>query len=502
MATASISKGATPGQDSLEAKWTGYTVFCAVSAALAAFNSGYNVGVANAPEQVVRECVGVTFEQKNAALPGCIPMDGNVWGFAIGAFALGGMVGGISASPIMNAIGRRKTLIFNNILFLIGGLLMAFSTTVAQFIIGRVVVGMASGVGSVVAPVYVSEVATLKYRGAFGTLVQLNMVIGILFAQLLGLGLSNAPGWRILFGITIAPSIVQVVFLLFTVETPAFLISRGNEDEAANVLTRLRRGFNTYSELNAIIDSQGGKRAGRKASQSDDAASIERASVESCTEQAMSLIQIIRSPMLKVLIIAVVVHAMQQLTGINSVFFYSTSMFSAAFGGEAARGVTVGIGALNFVMTIITIIVVDRAGRKVLLLGSTAGMVLMSVIIIIGSVYKQNIVVVVAVFLFVACFAVGLGPVPWMLVPELFPTKAVGAASATALGVNWLSNFLVGQLFPLINTGLQDYSFLVFAVTGTLGFIFVYFQLVETKGKTVEEVHAELLGDRAMTSEH
>jgi hypothetical protein len=121
-------------------------------------------------------------------------------------------------------------------------------------------------------------------------------------------------------------------------------------------------------------------------------------------------------------------------------------------------------------------------------------MTLTSVLVVLGGVFNQNIVVIVAVFLFTAFFAIGLGPIPWVVIPEMFPTKAVAAASSLSIGVNWLCNFCVGLLFPIINDSMNSYSFLVFVAPGALGFVFLWFALVDTKGKTVEQVQAELLG--------
>ncbi|KAI8049094.1 general substrate transporter [Syncephalis plumigaleata] len=476
-ATAVSASRNSSSTDSREATWTAYSFFCASSAVLSAFNNGYNIGAPNAPELVIRKCSGVTIDSVLSNFPGCIPMSSGLWGFAIGSFALGGLLGGLSASPMMNRIGRRNTLLISSAIYVVAGLLMSLTTTSAQFIIGRVVVGIATGIGSVTAPVYVGEVATIKRRGMFGSLVQLFLVVGILVAQLLGLALSTASGWRLLFGLTIVPAVIQAIMLCFCVESPPCLVASGKIDAAAAALQRLRTGYDTTAEMEAILDSQ-------KANEDGD-------------ETSMSIVQLIKSPMRKVAVIALVIHALQQLTGINSVFFYSTSMFTDAFGADTARGVTVGIGALNVGMTFVSSALVERAGRKSLILASLAGMTLMSLLVVLGSIFHQNIAVIVAVFLFVAVFAIGLGPIPWLILPELFPTKAVGAASSLAIGVNWLCNFCVGQLFPLINEGLESYSYLVFVTTGALGFVYIWFSLVDTKGKTVEQVQVELLGNIA-----
>ncbi|KAI9595128.1 monosaccharide transporter [Syncephalis fuscata] len=495
---ASVSKHDTD-TDSREATWTLYSFFCASSAVLSAFNNGYNIGAPNAPELVIRNCESVAVSQQSGTFPGCIPMSSGIWGFAIGSFALGGLVGGLSASPMMNRIGRRNTLLASSAIYIVAGLLMALSTTAAQFIVGRIVVGIATGIGSVTAPVYVGEVATIKRRGTFGSLVQLFLVVGILIAQLLGLALSTASGWRILLGLTIIPAVVQGIMLCFCVESPACLVASGQTDAGLKAMARLRKGYDIRAEMDAIIASQQKNVPTSSTSIGSHVEKQEDLDAAAADETSMNIIQLIRSPMRKVAFIALMIHALQQLTGINSVFFYSTSMFTGAFGAETARGVTVGIGALNVGMTFVSSALVERAGRKSLMLVSLFGMTLMSVLVVIGSIYKQNVAVIVAVFLFVAVFAVGLGPIPWLILPEMFPTKAVGAASSLAIGINWLCNFCVGLLFPLVNEGLRSYSYLVFVATGALGFAFMWFYLTDTKGKTVEQVQDELLGRRRTT---
>ncbi|RKP07264.1 general substrate transporter [Thamnocephalis sphaerospora] len=482
--------GFAGSRDSREATYTSYSVFCALVAALSAFTNGYNIGVPNAPELVIRACEGIKDPSAGGAFPACLPMSTTVWGFVVAAFCLGGMVGGLGSGWLMSRFGRRPILIFNNLVFIAGGVLVALSNSSGMMIAGRVIIGLACGVSMVVAPVYIGEVATLKCRGAYGTLPQLFVVLSILIAQLLGLGLSNAPGWRILFGITVIPAILQMILLpMFCVETPPYLASCGRIDEANASLARLRKGYDVRSEMEEILSVQGS----RTSSGDED---IVATGAKEGTEN-MGILQLLRSHMLGTTITAIVVHASQQLTGINSVFYYSTSMFAEALGSDVARAVTVGIGALNFVMTFVSSALVDRTGRKVLLLSSLAGLILMSVVIVVASVFGQNIVVVASVFLFVASFAMGLGPVPWMLMPELFPIQAVGAASSLANCVNWLSNFIIGQVFPIINEHLGDYAFIVFAAVGTVFFIYLWFRLVETKGKTVEDIQRELYGPQA-----
>ncbi|KAJ1978397.1 Bifunctional purine biosynthesis protein PurH [Dimargaris xerosporica] len=219
-------------------------------------------------------------------------------------------------------------------------------------------------------------------------------------------------------------------------------------------------------------------------------------------DQAINIIQLLRNRkgsynLARSIIIASIFTSVQQLSGINGVMFYSTSIFNRLFADqETPKLITVGTGVLNLVMTLATIPVVDRLGRKALTLTSSAGMTLASILIVVGSVADIDVLVVVCVFLFIATFAVGLGVTPWLVMTEVFPTYAVSAASSWCMVLNWFSNFLVGVIFPSLQKGLGDYTFVPFAViTGVFSF-FVFFFVPETKGKTPEEI----LGESALRS--
>ncbi|KAK9687838.1 Bifunctional purine biosynthesis protein PurH [Basidiobolus ranarum] len=447
-------------RDSKNITFTPYIWLCGVTAALASFTAGYNSGAPNTPESVIRNCNSVS----SGGLPPCISMGSGTWGLAVGILAIGGLIGGLCAGTAADKLGRRLTLLLNNFFYIIGAVLVATATTTAQFVIGRVIIGIGCGVGSVVAPMYVAEIATDGARGVLGTMYQLFMVIGILVANCIGLGLSNIPGWRYLFGIAIVPPILQIALLTLCTETPSYLLSKNKTDEARMALQKLRKGCSIdaeFDELNSAVRSE---------NESDN--------------ENLNIFQVIKNSHLRGLfIVALIMHAYQQLSGINSVIYYSTSIFNDIFGVSNSQYVTVGVAGINLVMTLVSVALIDRAGRKPLLYASGIGMCICSVLIVISSVLHIDILMVIAVMLFVASFAVGLGPIPWMLVPELVPTYAVAATSSTATAVNWLFNFVIGQVFPPMKDGLKNYSFLPFAVVCVCGTLFVLFFVPETKGR-------------------
>ncbi|ORY00625.1 general substrate transporter [Basidiobolus meristosporus CBS 931.73] len=452
-------------RDSKDVAFTPYIWLCGTTAALASFTAGYNSAAPNTPESIIRNC---ETEGDEGGFPRCISMSSGTWGLAVGILAIGGLIGGLGAGPAAAKLGRRLTLLLNNIFFIAGAVLVATATTTVQFIVGRVVTGVGCGAGSVVAPMYVAEVSTDGARGVLGIMYQLFMVLGILVADCIGLGLSNIPGWRFLFGIAIIPPFLQVVLLPFCTETPSYLLTRNKVDEARMALQRLRKGCVIDAEFEQLCSAahNEGSNAGEN----------------------LSIWQVVRDSHLRgLLVIAIITHAFQQLSGINSVIYYSTSIFNGIFGVDNSQFVTVGVAGLNLIMTFVSVALIDRAGRKPLLYSSGIGMCICSVLIVVASRFEVNVLMVIAVMLFVASFAVGLGPIPWMLVPELVPTYAVTATSSTATAVNWLCNFVIGQVFPPMKDGLQDFAFLPFAVVCLLGSGYTYFFVPETKGRRLYE---------------
>ncbi|OZJ03832.1 hypothetical protein BZG36_04309 [Bifiguratus adelaidae] len=493
--------------DSYQATIGPYIVFCAATAALGTFNAGINTASLNIPEAVIRYCSQATLDQyASSSLPACLPMSDWVWGAAVGMYPCGGLLGGITANNLSDRFGRRSTLIGLNLFYFIGGLLISTATTTVQFAIGRVFVGIAAGIATVVTSVYIAELSPPKYRGGLGVLLQLEMTIGIFIAECLGLGLSTVRGWRWMTAVTVVPGIIQMILLFFCVESPRWLIGQNRIEEATVALTRVRQGYNIDRELAAMIAGQqddhpqpSAEAANSDISLSDSNTVIDASALEEnpipkkyMAIAPLNIYQLLSTPLfLKLTLKLAVIHAGSQLSGMNGVMYYSTSIFQASF-GDNAKYATVGVGALNVVITILSLGLVDRLGRKALLLISEFGMCIFSVVMVIASVYHVNGLVVAAVLLFVTFFAVGLGTVCWLLTAEMFPTFAVGAASSLCIGINWLFNFVIGLIFPSLNNGLGNYTFVLFAAIGGAHGIYTLFLLPETKGKTIEEIGLQL----------
>lgn len=394
-------------------------------------------------------------------------------------------------------------MIIMNVNFFIGAVLLSVATTSAQFAIGRIFVGIGSGFMTCVISVYVSEISPPKFRGALTSILQLFTTLGILIIECISLGLDSAIGWRIVVVITVVPAIAQMLLLPFCSRSPRWLINENRIAEARVEFLRLRNGdidveFNDMilgiTKCNSekkLVDKEKEDPAGVDNSPANKEVNGDaEANFES--EAQLNIIQVLSIPVLASVSLKIfVVHALSQLTGINAIMYYSTSIFEISF-HENAKYVTIGVSALNVAVTCLGLSLIDRLGRKTLLLISTGGMCVWCVIMTIGMHFLVGALQVVCIMLYVAFFAVGLGMIPFVLNGESFPTYAIGAASSTCLAINWLCNFIIGLIFPTLLAACGPYVFLIFAGLCLFAFFFVLFLIPETKQKSLDEIGRQL----------
>ncbi|XP_027867081.1 solute carrier family 2, facilitated glucose transporter member 1 isoform X2 [Xiphophorus couchianus] len=400
-----------------------------------------------------------------------------VWSLAVAIFSVGGMIGSLSVGVIVNKFGRRKSMLFSNSLALLGGSLMGLSSLSRSFemiIIGRLVIGVFCGLCTGLTPMYLGEISPTALRGAFGTLHQLGVVVGILVAQIFGLeaALGSDRLWPLLLALTILPAVIQSAMLPFCPESPRYLlIVLNEEDEARKALERLRG----TDDVN------------------DDIQEMKEEGMKMAMEKKVSIPELFRSPNYRQpIIIAIILQLSQQLSGINAVFYYSTGIFKSA-GVSQPIYATIGAGIVNTVFTIVSLFLVERAGRRTLHLIGLAGMavsaLLMTIFLsLVNSNQVMSYLAIVAVFTFVASFEMGPGPIPWFIVAELFSQGPRPAAMAVSGCSNWTANFLVGLGFPKLEELCGPYVFLIFMVLLILFFIFTYLRVPETKGRTFDEI--------------
>ncbi|CAO3618848.1 unnamed protein product [Cunninghamella blakesleeana] len=407
-------------------------------------------------------------------------------------------------------------MLITNVAFFIGAILTSLSTTSTQFIFGRLFVGI--GAGSMIAAggMYIAEISSPKHRGAMVSLLQLFITLGILIVELIGLGTSSPIGWRIVVALTIIPSIIQLVTLPFCVRSPRWLISKGRIIEAKESLLHLRHGDiedefaemlstsknnnnnNNSQDVHHDIEKINDQQQEQSIKDNDSAAGFPNIHTIATEEDHpldktgsdvnLSFIQMIRVPVFAIVTLKVVlIHGLSQLTGINAIMYYSTSIFENSF-QDNAKYATIGVGVLNVLSTLLGTYLIDRLGRKVLLIVSTSGMTVFGVLEMIGLLYNIGPLQVVCVLLFVAFFAVGFGIIPYTYTTEVFPTYAVGAAQSVTLTINLLCAFIIGFIFPTLQTAIGPYVFLIFAGFSLISLIIFTFFIPETKQKSIEEI--------------
>ncbi|XP_007469433.1 PREDICTED: solute carrier family 2, facilitated glucose transporter member 3 isoform X2 [Lipotes vexillifer] len=377
----------------------------------------------------------------------------------------------------VNRFGRRNSMLIVNLLAIAGGCLMGFCKIAESFemlILGRLVIGLFCGLCTGFVPMYIGEIAPTALRGAFGTLNQLGIVIGILVAQIFGLKiiLGTKELWPLLLGFTIIPAILQCAALPFCPESPRFLlINRKEEESAKELLQRLWGTQDVAQDIQEMKDE----------------------SIRMAQEKKVTVLEIFRAPSYRQpIIISIMLQLSQQLSGINAVFYYSTGIFKDA-GVKEPIYATIGAGVVNTIFTVVSVFLVEKAGRRTLHLIGLGGMAFCSVLMTISLLLKDNygwmsFICIGAILLFVAFFEIGPGPIPWFIVAELFGQGPRPAAMAVAGCSNWTSNFLVGLLFPSAAFYLGAYVFIVFTGFLVIFWIFTFFKVPETRGRTFEEI--------------
>ncbi|GLV43811.1 Glucose transporter 1 [Carabus blaptoides fortunei] len=464
----------------LEQGLTFFLSYAILAAMLGMLQFGYNTGVINAPElnieyfikDVYKDRYGEDIKDEKVQ---------TLYSVAVSIFAIGGMLGGFSGGMVANRFGRKGGLLLNNILGIGGACLMGFTKIANSYemlFFGRFIIGVNCGLNTSLVPMYISEIAPLNLRGGLGTLNQLAVTVGMLLSQVLGIEpiLGTNQGWPVLLGLAVCPAILQLILLPVCPESPRYLlITKQWEEEARKALRRLRASNQVEEDIEEM-------RAEERAQQA---------------EATISMMELICSPTLRSpLVIGVVMQLSQQLSGINAVFYYSTNLFTSSdLTEESAKYATIGIGAIMVGMTLVSIPLMDRTGRRTLHLYGLGGMFIFSIFITISLLIKEMIdwmsyLSVVSTLSFVVFFAVGPGSIPWMITAELFSQGPRPAAMSIAVLVNWLANFVVGIGFPSMKSALENYTFLPFSVFLAIFWIFTYKKVPETKNKTFEEILA------------
>ncbi len=420
-----------------------------------------------------------------------IAQNPSLQGWAMSSALVGCILGSVISGFMAGRYGRKKLLILASILFLASAAGTGGSMHFASFIAFRILGGMGIGLASNLSPVYIAEVAPAGLRGRFVAMNQLTIVIGILLAQIInwiiaepvpenatGSFILNSwngqTGWRYMFWAEIVPASLFFLSMWFIPESPRWLTRSGQSNKAKTILNRIggaEYSLQTLTEIESSLISETSK--------------IKTASILS-------------KSIFPIVFIGVVLALFQQWCGINVIFMYAEEVFSAA--GYSVSDMlfnVIIIGTVNLVLTLVALSLVDKIGRKKLMLTGAGGLAILYTIL--GTLYfsgSTGLPMLILIVASIACYAMTLAPVTWVLLSEIFPNRIRGAAMAVATFALWTGNALLAYFFPIINNKVgASGSFWIFALICFAGFFYIKSRLIETKGKSLEEIEKELLKD-------
>jgi sugar porter (SP) family MFS transporter len=380
---------------------------------------------------------------------------------------VGAAVGALFAGRVADRVGRRPTVLGTALVFIVGVMLAAFTPTFPVLLVARFIIGLAVGSASMVVPLYIGESAPPSIRGG---LVSLNQ------SYLADYWLADTKNWRLMFGLAAIPAVLLFVGMLFQSESPHWLVMRGRDDDARRVLSRLRAPEEIEPEI---------------------------AEVHRVTEMEHLRTRDLLSPNLRPLVaVGVLLAIFQQITGINTVIYYAPTLLQeAGFGTHASLLANVVNGGVNVIMTIVAIRLLDRVGRRTLLLCGTVGMAVgmfLTAFSFAGGETLHGAAAVTAILgllVYTGSFAIGLGPVFWLLISEIYPLTIRGAAMSVATIANWAANFVVTISFLTIKNAIGAMGvFLLFGCLTLVALLYFWREVPETKGRSLQEIERDLVG--------
>jgi SP family arabinose:H+ symporter-like MFS transporter len=432
-----------------------YVLFVSLVAATSGLLFGFDIAVINGAIVFLRKQWRLTEWQTEYAASSLLV--GCVFGAACGGW-------------VSDRLGRKKALFLSAILFTLSALGAALPRNLTEFAAARFAGGIAIGAASVLAPMYIAEVSPARIRGRLVSLNQMTIVTGILLSYFVNwvLSYSGPESWRWMFAVAALPSVTFFVALFFVPESPRWLVEAGREREAFGVLARVNGAVIAGQELGSI-----------------------RAAV---AEETGTLRELIEPGVRRALVVAVVLAVMQQWTGVNSVLFYGSVILTEHVGGHtgsAALGANVLIGLINFLMTFVAIALIDKAGRKALLIASSAAMgaCLAGMAVAFRMAQPPAYLVIALMLMAVASFAAGLGPGVWVVLSEIFPNRIRGRAMSIATVSLWVACAVLTMTFLTISrlTGPSG-AFLLYSGMCAFTAFFVWRFTPETRGRTLEEI--------------
>lgn len=388
-------------------------------------------------------------------------------GFAVSNLMIACVIGALLAGPIADWTGRKKVLILCAVLFTVSAILSALPRSFTELVIARFIGGMGVGMASVVSPMYIAEISPAKIRGRLVALNQLAIVVGILLSYLsnwllVDTGINN---WRYMLVAEILPAITFLVGLFFIPESPRWLTKEGLEKEALDVLNVVAGTANADHELQEVK--------------------------KSLVEKRTSLKELLHPSLRRVLIVGILFSLFAHITGIDTIIYYGPIIFlESGFKTDSALLASVMIGITNLIFTFVGMAMVDKAGRRFLLLVGIAGMGISMTLV--GLCMQSDMIsakwTLLWIMTYIASFAMSIGVVIWVYLSEIYPTRVRGQALSVATMVLWLGNVILTQLFPVMMERFGGGTFYIFSFICLLAFIFTWTMVKETKGVSLEEI--------------
>lgn len=410
-------------------------------------------------------------------------------GWVTSSFLIAAAFGALFGGRIADRFGRRRSLLFAGLVFTVGAVVAAFAPGIGVMLLGRVLLGLAVGAASITVPMYVAEIVPADLRGRLVTVNSLMIVVGQLLAYIVNASIAFTMDWRLMLLIAGVPSVVLVLGMFFVPDTPRYYLSRGRKKRAAEVLNEIYDEKTATSEIQIITE-------------------------EMIAEQARKAEPInLRSPwVMRVILIGAGIAALQQITGVNTVVYFAPVLLAlTGLSAGSSLVATIAIGVTAVVATFVGLLIVDRVGRRTLLISGQIAV--LGCLILLGFAIGQTGISVVdgepvaavdgdplwswltlgTMLLFMAAQNVSVSPVVWLLISELFPQKLRGVGMGIAGFVLWLVNFAVGLLFlPVLGIIGGQFTFFAFAALGVVGLVFSLRYVPETRNKSFDQIETEL----------
>jgi SP family arabinose:H+ symporter-like MFS transporter len=424
---------------------------------------------------------GLLFGYDTAVIAGAIgfirekfQLSSAMMGWAASSAIIGCIVGAMFAGKLSDEFGRKKVLILTAVLFGISAIGSAIPNNLTQFVMARFIGGLGVGAASMLSPLYISEVSPANVRGTLVSVYQLAIVIGILLIYFVNYSISGMGdetwntemGWRYMLGSEAIPALFFMFMLFIVPESPRWLSKKDRFEESYAILKRIN-GEKQAKEIQNEIN-------------------------ETLQEEKGTIKELFSPGLRKAVIVGIFLAIFSQITGINAIMYYAPEIFkSVGDGTGSALLQTVIIGSFNVIFTFVAIWLVDRAGRKVLLLFGVSGMMIS--LFMIGLVFYLDMTsgpwVLVFILTYISSFSASLGPIPWVVISEIFPTKTRGVAMSMSVLILWGAVYLITQFFPILLESIGGaFTFWIFMVNSLILLLFVWKKVPETKGKTLEEI--------------